>query len=240
MTEEEWLRCEDPRPRADYLFDRANARKLRLWACACGREVIPLYENPLIGEVLNRFESVAEGNQSREEQQRPLSQLQWAAEEEQAAGFYRAVAGIAHSQWIEMVKGYEGHFALGLLHLTAAQADSACPTAEWEGPTDPPTDPNWRSIYSAARGRQSALARDIFGNPFRPVAVDPAWLAWNDGAIRRMAQAIYDNGAFNRLPLLADALEDAGCTDADILGHCRGGGEHVRGCWVVDLLLGKS
>ncbi len=83
MTEEQWLTCEDPRPCADYLFDRANARKLRLWACACGREVIPLYENPLIGEVLDRFESVAEGNRSRE-QQRPLSQLQWAAEEEQA------------------------------------------------------------------------------------------------------------------------------------------------------------
>ena len=55
-----------------------------------------------------------------------------------------------------------------------------------------------------------------------------------------MAQLIYDDRAFDRLPLLADALEDAGCTDADILAHCRNGGEHVRGCWVVDLLLGKS
>ena len=67
-----------------------------------------------------------------------------------------------------------------------------------------------------------------------------SWLAWNDGAIRKMAQVIYDDRAFDRLPLLADALDDAGCTDAAILGHCRGGGEHVRGCWVVDLLLGKQ
>ena len=67
-----------------------------------------------------------------------------------------------------------------------------------------------------------------------------AWLAWNDGTIRKMAQVIYGDRAFDRLPLLADALEDAGCTDADILGHCRTPGEHVRGCWVVDLLLGKS
>ena len=69
---------------------------------------------------------------------------------------------------------------------------------------------------------------------------DPSWLAWNDGAIRKIAQTIYDARAFDRLPLLADALEDAGCTDAAILSHCREPGEHVRGCWVVDLLLGKN
>ena len=82
--------------------------------------------------------------------------------------------------------------------------------------------------------------RDIFGNPFRPVTVNPGWLAWNDGTVPRIAQAIYDERAFDRMTILADALEDAGCTDQDILGHCRSGGEHVRGCWVVDLLLGKE
>ena len=80
------------------------------------------------------------------------------------------------------------------------------------------------------------LLREAFGNPFRPRRQDPAWLAWNDGAIRKMAQTIYDDRAFDRLPLLADALEDAGCTDADILSHCRTPGDHVRGCWVVDLV----
>ena len=84
------------------------------------------------------------------------------------------------------------------------------------------------------------LLRDVFGNPFRPVLISPSWLAWNDGAIRKMVQLIYDDRAFNQLPLLADALEDAGCADAAILSHCREPGEHVRGCWVVDLLLGKS
>ena len=87
---------------------------------------------------------------------------------------------------------------------------------------------------------QARLLRDIVGSPFRLHSIAPAWLAWNDGAIRKMVQAIYDTRAFDRLPLLADALEDAGCTDADLLGHCRGPGPHVRGCWVVDLLLGKS
>ncbi len=63
---------------------------------------------------------------------------------------------------------------------------------------------------------------------------------WNDATIPKVAQAIYDDRAFDRLPILADALEDAGCDNADLLTHCRSGGEHVRGCWVVDLLLGKS
>ncbi len=96
-----------------------------------------------------------------------------------------------------------------------------------------------RAILSY-RIHPSHYLRDIFGNPFRPVILDSFWLAWNDGAIRKMAHSIYDDRAFDRLPLLADALEDAGCTDADILSHCRTPGEHVRGCWVVDLLLGKS
>jgi hypothetical protein len=86
----------------------------------------------------------------------------------------------------------------------------------------------------------AALLRDIFGNPFRPVTASASWLTWNDGAVRKMAQAIYDDRAFDRLPLLADALEEAGCDNQEILDHCHSTGEHVRGCWVVDLLLGKS
>jgi hypothetical protein len=84
------------------------------------------------------------------------------------------------------------------------------------------------------------VVRDIFGNPFRSVFVHPSWLAWNDGIVVKVAQAIYDDRAFDRLPVLADTLEDAGCHDADILGHCRHPGPHVRGCWVVDLLTGRN
>ncbi|MBN9521069.1 hypothetical protein J0H58_21550 [bacterium] len=78
--------------------------------------------------------------------------------------------------------------------------------------------------------------RDIFGNPFRPVALDPAW---RTEAVVALAAGIYADRAFERLPVLADALEDAGCDHADVLTHCRGAGPHVRGCWVVDLFLGK-
>jgi hypothetical protein len=72
------------------------------------------------------------------------------------------------------------------------------------------------------------------------VALDSAWLAWNGGTIPKLAQAIHDERAFDRLPVLADALTEAGCDNADILAHCRQAGEHVRGCWVVDAILGKS
>lgn len=87
---------------------------------------------------------------------------------------------------------------------------------------------------------QCNILRDIFGNPFRPVTLDAAWLAWNNGTVVKLAQAIYDERAFDHLPILADALEDAGCHHEDILTHCRGTGPHVRGCWVVDLLLEKQ
>ena len=77
----------------------------------------------------------------------------------------------------------------------------------------------------------------IFGNPFRPATADPAWLTSTAVAL---AAGIYEDRAFDRLPILADSLEDAGCTNADILTHLRGPGPHVRGCWALDLVLGKT
>jgi hypothetical protein len=110
------------------------------------------------------------------------------------------------------------------------------------------------SFQDAKRAHERALCvliRDIFGNPFRPVAVAPEWLSPTAVAL---ARGIYDEKAFDRLPILADALQDAGCEDERLLGHCRtngrgDGGEpaggsprsmpHVRGCWAVDLVLGR-
>jgi hypothetical protein len=94
----------------------------------------------------------------------------------------------------------------------------------------------YRGIVSAVP-LAGSLVREIFPNPFRPVTLNPAWQTSN---VTALAQAIYDERAFERLPILADALEDAGCDNADILNHCRQPGEHVRGCWVVDLVLCKE
>jgi hypothetical protein len=84
------------------------------------------------------------------------------------------------------------------------------------------------------------LLRDCFGNPWRLEAVSPSWLTWNDSAVRRLARHIYEERAFGDMPVLADALEEAGCTYEEMLAHCRRPVEHIRGCWVLDLLLGKE
>jgi hypothetical protein len=86
----------------------------------------------------------------------------------------------------------------------------------------------------------AALLREIFGNLSHKVSIATSSLRWNDWTVVDIAQAIYDDRAFDRLPLLADALEDAGCVDAQLLGHLRKPGPHFRGCWAVDLLLAKS
>ena len=85
---------------------------------------------------------------------------------------------------------------------------------------------------------EAAVLRCILGPlPFRSLQVDSVWLT---STVVEMARGIYDERAFDRLPILADALQDAGCENADVLAHCRGPGPHVRGCWVVDLVLGKA
>ena len=91
--------------------------------------------------------------------------------------------------------------------------------------------------YGPDADREVAALRDIFGNPFRPVTIDPARLT---PTVVSLAQAIYDERAFDRMPVLGDALKDAGCDSEDILDHCRSQTEHVRGCWMVDAVLGKA
>jgi hypothetical protein len=85
------------------------------------------------------------------------------------------------------------------------------------------------------------LLLEVVGNPFRTAGpVPPGWLQWQDGVLVKLAQSFYDESRFDGIAVLADALEEAGCTDADILDHCRNPGVHVRGCWPVDLLLAKE
>jgi len=82
---------------------------------------------------------------------------------------------------------------------------------------------------------------DILGHLLHPTAIfDPVWLRWNDGTVRKMAEAIYQDNTFADVPILADALEEAGCENFAILHHCRAKIRHYRGCWVVDAILGWS
>lgn len=85
---------------------------------------------------------------------------------------------------------------------------------------------------------QASLMREILGNPFRPVAVEPAWLT---GTVVSLARQMHESEDFSAMPILADALQDAGCENADVLAHCRDEKQtHVRGCWVLDLVIGST
>ena len=99
-----------------------------------------------------------------------------------------------------------------------------------------------QGLEAAGRVDQADLLRDIFDSlPFRPLpALDAAWLLGNDGAAKNLAETIYQERRWEDLPILADALEEAGCDRLDVLAHLRGPAPHVRGCWAVDHCLGSS
>jgi hypothetical protein len=109
------------------------------------------------------------------------------------------------------------------LCLAAAACD---PTLDWF------TDGREIELIEQAR-----LLRELFGNAFRPAAVDSSWLT---PSVVQLAKAIYNEKTFDLMPVLADALEDAGCTNQDLLRHCRQQEQHIRGCWLVDVILGKK
>jgi hypothetical protein len=99
-------------------------------------------------------------------------------------------------------------------------------------------DLNWHAPSLVPEARyQCRLLRCLFGNPFRPARFDPSWRTCE---VVTLAEGVYADRAFDRLPILADALEDAGCDDGNMLAHLRTDPDHARGCWVVDLILGKN
>ena len=211
MTEQEWLACADPTPMLEYLRGKASDRKLRLFACAFGRAVRDS-QHQLGPSTVAVAERYADGLAS--DQDLASERRRWACSPEERG----PVAPSAYDGAWEAVDSLTRYERV------------------WRH------DPDSYSCISAdaVLRRSALLLRDIFGNPFRTVAINPAWLSWNDGTVKKIAQAIYDERAFDRMPILADALEDAGCTETEILNHLRGPGQHVRGCWVLDLLLGKE
>jgi hypothetical protein len=146
----------------------------------------------------------------------------------------RAAGGVAlgpvdpHSDAAMVARDAARCAALSAARTRSAKADDS----RW--------DPEAEVAWHTERAAQAQLLHDIFGNPSRPVAVHESWLRWHDSSVPRIAGSLYEERRFADLPMLADALVDAGCDNPELLEHCRAGGEHVRGCWVVDLLLGKS
>jgi hypothetical protein len=247
VTEDTWLKTLYPLVLLGHLGRKRRPpptpRKLRLFACACVRRVERFLDDERLVSAITVAERYADGLAEREDmrtaRRAALSSLRAARSRDNqvakdvawpaacagvAAGWLAAMPRLAKDERLSSVRMAKG---------VAYDASQAVGYAERAGR---------RAVMAKDRemSYQSALLRDIFGNPFRPAALDPAWLAWNDGTVRKMAEAIYSERRWGDLSILADALEESGCSDADILGHCRGPGDDVRGCWAVDLLTGRE
>lgn len=233
MTEAEWVACTDPQKMLEFLRGRASDRKLRLFAVESVRLVSNWLVHPNSRAALEASERVAEGVNSPDILS-PTYRAAWDVLPLEPFGDLHVTAARAAGRTVQD-QSYEAAI------LTKNEVVELHAEMEEEKVTS--EDEKYRAYWIGKAQGETLLAsclRDILGNPFRPVAIDPAWLAWNDGTIPKLARTIYDDRAFDRMPIFADALEEAGCDNADILAHCRQPGEHVRGCWVVDLILGKE
>lgn len=220
MTEQDWLACVDPTPMLGFLRGKAGKRKWRLFGVACCRRLWKLLPPDR--------RTLLEASERYSDEQSTAGELYDIATRVQSDH-----ANQASNLACEAVRccadlGDEE----GAIALAAYYAGGAAEAIEME-------------MAAASREKQAQVAflRDIFSNPFRPIYLNPAWLI----PVTNLATAAYEERALPsgeldtaRLAVLADALEEAGCQDANILGHLRSPGPHVRGCWPVDLLLGKE
>lgn len=224
MTGAEWLKARSfLKLWQGRRWPRAAERKMRLFGCACCRRLGELLSDPRSHQALDTAEKFADGEVGKAALKAAGRLAHAAVNAFGRLGFQADTARCWAASAVEMTTHLTLPDAFG---TSAVRASIALALAK---------------VRTKARedALQADVLRDIFGNPYRHRTVDPAWLAWQGGTVARLARAVYDERAFDRLPILADALEEAGCTDRDMLSHCRRG-EHVRGCWVVDLLLAKG
>jgi hypothetical protein len=236
MTSSDWLTSTDPQTMIAFLQDngRASQRKQRLFAAACSRRLWHLLVHDASREAIEVAERFAEGLATGDE----LYRANKAADEvrqflPQAAGeaseaCFAAVEAVPEDARDHLAAYFPAARAIGWVNATADVPDTQAEIAE-------------RSV-------QTAILRDIFGNPFHPLSpLSTALLEWQDRLILHLATAIYDNRLLpsgkldpDRIAVLADALLDAGCTDAELLGHLRSEGSHYRGCRVLEAIMDRQ
>lgn len=254
MTEEDWQDCSKPGPMLQFLigtkYPRVQAieafpeckgsdRKLRLFACACYGRLSHLLPDPLARAAVKVAERFADGEAAADELERASAQVR--GPRNALEGSWRASRGAERVAllptcealalggvvcWAEAPKA--AYYAASNAYLTFACIMN---------PDEATYGRGFGASQAAEERAQADLLRCIFGNPFRRVTADPKWLTSD---VVALARTIYDDKAFDRLLVLADALRDAGCDDESIPAHCRGEQGHARGCWVVDLVLGKE
>lgn len=231
MIEAEWLTREDPEDMLRFIKQhrgmqrKEKQRRQRLFSVACCRRIWPLIDNDRSRESVEVAERFSDGRATSEE----LRDAEAGASADWSnGGGNDALFACVQVCW----KTVDG------MHVSTTTIGAAY--EQQQRKTGKPVDilgGRKRGACPPEEREQCRILRCIFGNPFRPVFIDSAW---QTGTIISLAQGIYDDRAYDRLPILADALEEAGCTNAEILAHCRSEGPHFRGCWVVDVVLGKK
>jgi hypothetical protein len=222
MTEAEWLKCSDPTAMLAQLRDKASERKLRLYTCAHCRLVWHWLIEERSRSAVEVAEHYADG---------------LITEEDREVAFREAcTASIAVRRCPEksdtilrlrQPRDPDRLYRAAFFAAFAAGSGVGNITAQIRGD----------NAHLVGKVTRSRLLHCIFGNPFRPASIKPPWLTTN---IILQAQSIYDGRSFNCLPSLANSLDENGCDNKDMLSHCRSLEPHVRGCWVVDLALGKN
>ena len=212
MTEEEWAEQTMPDRRLRYLEeqDRCDRRKARLFGVACCRRIWHLLMDERLRQSVEMAEKYADGFVSRRDMDLYLNAARFAM---------RGGSNLAHPAEtvacaVAVKKVRPGYIAELSRHAIV-----------WDGDGQ----------YLEEEQAQLELVLDIFGNPFRPISFDVSWRTSTAVAI---AQGMYESRDFSAMPILADALQDAGCENDDVLNHAAGG-PHVRRCWVIDLCSGR-
>jgi hypothetical protein len=241
MTEAEWLASTDPWEMLEFLRDKASDRKLRLFAAASVRLNSRLLTDERSKNAIETAERVADRNCAVDALP-PAYTAAWAVLPQLPdCPFAIVAAARAAGRTVQpdayMASCLTTNEVVGLYAEIAEQAagsDDAAYELHWEGKAE-------------GELQCAQLVREIFGNPFVSPVIDPGRLSWNHGTARKLAEVCYEErhlpeGTLDncRLAVLADALEEAGCTEGDLLGHLRGPGPHVRGCWALDVLLEKE
>jgi len=220
MTEAEWLVATEPESMVQALRSVVGSwRKFRLFAVACCKrmvQTVPVPEGSL--RAVELAERYADGNTSS-----LAVHVPW--EPCSSAAWHACLNCLETDDPVELADCASGNSSWAV-----AESGQVPPHHNARGPV-------FKARLAAEQTVQASLVCCIFGNPFRPVAFAPSWRS--ETAVS-LAAGIYEERTFDRLPILADALEEAGCDNADVLNHLRGPGPHARGCWVVDGVLGKE
>ncbi|HEY1189277.1 MAG TPA: hypothetical protein VGE74_16615 [Gemmata sp.] len=221
MTEAEWAVCHDSHPMLAFVQRRGGVsnRKMLLFAVACCRRIWHLLYDGRSRKGVEAAERYADGDGA-------LGRLEQLRTDAARAAFHAGMDGAeGDNTWYAAAEA-----AASVAHCYSSADGVAIQAASYAARARQPE-------HEAERAVQADLLRCVSGSPFRRMSfVDE----WRTETVRALAAQMYESHEFGAMPILADALQDAGCNDEDILNHCRGTGPHVRGCWVIDLVLGKS